>query len=80
MRLSFALSALVALAAATASAQSVQPAPVPGEAVFVVSGRGYGHGVGMSQYGAFGMANEGYTYDEILADRKSTRLNSSHRL
>lgn len=28
--------------------------------------RGYGHGVGMSQYGANGMAKEGYTYDEIL--------------
>lgn len=27
---------------------------------------GYGHGVGMSQYGALGMANNGYTYDEIL--------------
>lgn len=28
--------------------------------------KGYGHGVGMSQYGALGMAKEGYTYDEIL--------------
>ena len=28
---------------------------------------GYGHGVGMSQYGANGMAKEGYTYKEILA-------------
>lgn len=28
--------------------------------------KGYGHGVGMSQYGANYMANEGYTYDEIL--------------
>ena len=28
---------------------------------------GYGHGVGMSQYGALGMAKKGYTYDEILA-------------
>lgn len=28
--------------------------------------KGYGHGVGMSQYGALGMALEGYTYDEIL--------------
>lgn len=28
--------------------------------------RGYGHGVGMSQYGANGMANEGYNYKEIL--------------
>ena len=29
--------------------------------------KGYGHGVGMSQYGALGMAKAGYTYDEILA-------------
>ena len=29
--------------------------------------KGYGHGVGMSQYGALGMAKEGYTYDEILS-------------
>ena len=28
--------------------------------------RGYGHGVGMSQYGANGMANEGYSYEQIL--------------
>lgn len=27
---------------------------------------GFGHGVGMSQYGAQGMANEGYTYSDIL--------------
>ncbi len=29
-------------------------------------GRGWGHGIGMSQYGAKQMASEGYTYDEIL--------------
>ncbi|NLJ58860.1 MAG: SpoIID/LytB domain-containing protein [Tissierellia bacterium] len=29
-------------------------------------GRGWGHGIGMSQYGAKQMAEEGYTYDEIL--------------
>ena len=29
-------------------------------------GKGYGHGVGMSQNGAIGMAKEGFTYDEIL--------------
>ncbi len=29
--------------------------------------KGYGHGVGMSQYGALGMAKEGYTYKEILS-------------
>lgn len=32
--------------------------------VFNVSG--YGHGVGMSQYGANGMAKEGYNYQDIL--------------
>ena len=31
-----------------------------------VTTKGYGHGVGMSQYGALGMAKEGYSYDEIL--------------
>jgi len=63
--------AILAVAAATAAAQPgstvAAPSAVPGEALFVVSGRGYGHGVGMSQYGAFGMANDGYAYDEILA-------------
>lgn len=32
----------------------------------IINTSGYGHGVGMSQYGALGMANEGYKYDEIL--------------
>lgn len=31
-----------------------------------ITTRGYGHGVGMSQYGAEGMARAGYKYDEIL--------------
>lgn len=31
-----------------------------------VTTKGYGHGVGMSQYGANNMAKEGYTYEEIL--------------
>ena len=33
----------------------------------IVKTRGYGHGVGMSQYGALGMAKSGYNYREILA-------------
>ncbi|MGH3443384.1 MAG: SpoIID/LytB domain-containing protein, partial [Nitriliruptorales bacterium] len=33
----------------------------------VVDGRGYGHGVGMSQYGAKGKADAGWSFDEILA-------------
>ncbi len=33
---------------------------------FYFSGSGWGHGVGMSQYGAKGMAEAGYSYKEIL--------------
>ena len=33
---------------------------------FLIEGKGYGHGVGMSQWGAKKMAEDGYTYDEIL--------------
>ncbi len=33
---------------------------------FTFSGTGWGHSVGMSQYGAKGMAEAGYTYDDIL--------------
>ncbi len=63
VRFSIVLAALVAVVATAASAQ---PAPTVGEALFVVSGRGWGHGVGMSQYGAYGQALEGRTHDEIL--------------
>ncbi len=31
-----------------------------------ITGRGYGHGVGMCQYGAIGMARQGYSYKQIL--------------
>ena len=34
---------------------------------FVISGRGWGHGVGMAQWGAYGYAQRGWTYDKILA-------------
>lgn len=33
----------------------------------IITTIGYGHGVGMSQYGALGMAKKGYDYQEILA-------------
>lgn len=32
----------------------------------IINTRGYGHGVGLSQYGALGMAKEGYSYKDIL--------------
>ncbi|MGI6360983.1 MAG: SpoIID/LytB domain-containing protein [Bacillota bacterium] len=33
---------------------------------FVLEGKGYGHGVGMSQHGAIEMAKNGHTYEEII--------------
>ncbi len=53
------------LGPAGASPQA-SPAPVTAT-TFVISGRGWGHGVGMSQWGAYGYARHGLTYDKILA-------------
>ena len=66
----FSLTGLALALAASAPAGPRAPAPVlaPVTATtFVASGRGWGHGVGMSQYGALGFANDGWTYDRILA-------------
>ena len=69
-RMLLALTGVLLALAASASAGSRAPVPAAPAAVtattFVVSGRGWGHGVGMSQYGALGFAGEGWTYDRIL--------------
>jgi len=36
------------------------------DADYIFEGAGYGHGVGMSQWGAKVMAEEGYNYSQIL--------------
>jgi stage II sporulation protein D len=64
-----------ALVAGIASATPVAPksgeatpaAPRSGDPVFVITGHGWGHGVGMSQWGANGFARRGTGYDRILA-------------
>jgi stage II sporulation protein D len=38
----------------------------PAGSVFVVTGRGWGHGVGMSQWGAYALAQAGWSYAQIL--------------
>src|SRR6266705_1627342 len=43
------------------------PAAAAAGTVFLLDGRGWGHGVGMSQWGAEGYARHGYSYREILA-------------
>ena len=44
----------------------VLPAQAGAGTVFLIDGRGWGHGVGMSQYGARGYAEAGWGYQRIL--------------
>jgi stage II sporulation protein D len=59
------VAALVAVGPATAAARYV--APAGSGALFVFNGHGWGHGVGMGQYGAYGYAQQGWTAPQILA-------------
>ena len=53
--------------AARSSSINQYVAPVGSGALFLISGHGYGHGVGMGQWGAQGYALQGFTADQILA-------------
>jgi stage II sporulation protein D len=62
--------ALVGMAAAVPAADA--------EVRHVIRGAGFGHGIGMSQYGAYGFALAGSDYDNILAHYyNGTRLDSA---
>jgi stage II sporulation protein D len=66
MRRTLALVSIVLpLAAPAAGARVDGPAPT-GAATFVVTGHGWGHGVGLSQYGAYGYAQKGFGYAKIV--------------
>jgi SpoIID/LytB domain protein len=56
--LSIAVTALAVAACAAAPAEAAKR--------FTIRGAGYGHGVGMSQYGAMGYASHGWDYRRIL--------------
>ena len=68
-----ALSALAAAVTLASASHAARPsgkqyvAPSGSGALFLVSGHGWGHGVGMGQWGAQGYALQGYTFDQILA-------------
>jgi stage II sporulation protein D len=57
----------VALLTTGAAAAHVSDQPTVTTTTFVLRGRGWGHGVGMGQWGAYGQAMRGVTYDRILA-------------
>jgi stage II sporulation protein D len=70
LRSTAAASSIVAvLGVASSAASAPEPPPAPGSAAatFAITGRGWGHGVGMSQYGALGFAQRGYGYARIVA-------------
>jgi stage II sporulation protein D len=41
-------------------------APAAADGAWTIKGRGFGHGVGLSQYGAYGFAKHGRSYRQIL--------------
>ncbi len=60
------VSVLLLVAGSAAHARSsAQPVP-QGAATFVVTGHGWGHGVGLSQWGAYGYAQKGFDYEKIV--------------
>src|SRR4051812_46089995 len=59
MRRSLVLTALCALLCVPATASAATR--------YWIKGAGFGHGIGMSQYGAYGMATVGRNYQQILA-------------
>ena len=66
------------LATALAVIFAFVPATADAAVRHVIRGAGFGHGIGMSQYGAYGFALKGRGYQEIMAHYyKGTRLGSA---
>jgi SpoIID/LytB domain protein len=57
----------VTLVGSSDEAQAAEFYPVPSSGVYTIDGRGYGHGHGLSQWGAQGAALKGLTASKILA-------------
>ena len=57
---------IVVSAAPSAPETGTATGPAATGPTFAISGRGWGHGVGMSQWGAYGFARKGWTYERIL--------------
>ncbi len=67
MRRTLVLVSVLVLAAGSAARARTDSQPVPaGAATFLITGHGWGHGVGLSQWGAYGYAQKGVLYDKIV--------------
>ena len=60
------VAALTAGTVGTAVPAHADAAVTPKDSAVTIVGAGWGHGKGMSQYGAYGAASKGLKYDEIL--------------
>ncbi|MGZ5414460.1 MAG: SpoIID/LytB domain-containing protein [Aeromicrobium sp.] len=60
-------SASTTSASATSASAVSESYTVPSSRSIALTGHGYGHGIGMSQYGAQGAARKGLTYSQILS-------------
>jgi stage II sporulation protein D len=68
---------LAVFAATVAAAAAVAVPAVQARTVYTLTGHGWGHGIGLSQYGALGYAQHGWAYDAILGHYfTGTTLNS----
>src|SRR3954464_13824027 len=63
----FALALAVVAALVGPAGASPKAADSVSVTTFVITGHGWGHGVGMAQWGAYGYAKHGSTYNQILA-------------
>src|ERR1700761_6818962 len=57
----------IVTAALLSGALALAPSALAAKATITIRGAGFGHGVGMSQYGAMGFAQHGFTAPQILA-------------
>jgi stage II sporulation protein D len=66
MRRSLLLVSMLLLVVGSAASAADRRTAATG-ATFLITGHGWGHGVGLSQYGAYGYAQHGFTYEKIVA-------------
>src|SRR5438045_867830 len=66
MRRTVAIASILLLGIGPVAHARVNAKAAAGAATFVVTGHGWGHGVGMSQYGAYGYAQKGIGYAKIV--------------
>ncbi len=69
MRRPLALLLVIAAAGAASFAQARPLAPAGPNATFVITGHGWGHGIGLSQYGALGKALRGMKAHSSISSR-----------